>query len=204
MWSASIVGDYHPRRPSWATSSCIRESQGTDSVSAVMQVSPPCQHTRSSDHLEIHNTYSGSFTQDLHSWEASLWRRRRMCWNHPALLTPFEAYRSLLFPEGNCLNFCSGRSPLVHNNRTSVKQKKPKYCMTTDGYFSSYSDWQHWCHIVLSMWNASFQVQIQSSINTAVDNPAGTTVSIHPSSDLLCMQQCCRDLLPWLVCLQLK
>ena len=51
----SAVGDYRPRHPFRATSSCIRESLGTDSVSAAVQVSPMSAHQIIRSSLNSHH-----------------------------------------------------------------------------------------------------------------------------------------------------
>lgn len=104
MWSVSFVGDYRPRHPFWATSSCICESQGTDLVSAAVQVSPLSAHHIIRSSLNSHHI-RWSFMLDFHSWEAFLWMPRRMYWNHLALLTLFEAYRSFYFQIGIAWTF---------------------------------------------------------------------------------------------------
>lgn len=104
MWSVSFVGDYRPSHPFWATSSCICESQGTDLVSAAVQVSPLSAHQIIRSSLNSHHI-PRSFMQDFYSLDAFLWMPRRMYWNHLALLTLFEAYRSFYFQRGIAWTF---------------------------------------------------------------------------------------------------
>lgn len=90
-------------------SSCIRESQGT--VSAVAGFPRVSTSHRM---LFKFTPHTASHT----AREASLWRHSRMYWNHPALLTLLEDYRSFCISREELLELLLKKGSAVHHSRT--------------------------------------------------------------------------------------